>query len=113
MQKFGAERTLVPVALCLLAGALACSSPPEASKQIATLRSWTATARLATREYRAGATPTKFTAHLGAEAASALGESRAALARNPMSNALRDSAHTAIDSLGQAIRELNSEARTR
>mgnify|MGYP001553218777 FL=1 len=113
MQKFGAERTLVPVALCLLAGALACSSPPEASKQIATLRSWTATARLATREHRAGATPTKFTAHLSEEAASALAESRAALSRSPMSNAQRDSAHTAIDSLGQAIRELNSETRAR
>ena len=107
------RRPSLLVAFLVLVGAAACSSPPEASKQIATLRSWTATARLATREHRDGATPTKFTAQLGEEAATALGESRTALSKSPMSAAQRDSARAAIDSLSQAIWELTSETRTR
>ncbi len=107
-------RTVLLRALWLLTiAASGCDSPPDASRQIATLQSWTATARLATREHRDGATATKFTGRLADEATSALGQSRAALSQDAMSNEQRDSARAAIDSLGQAIRALNGETGSR
>jgi hypothetical protein len=98
-------------ALCSLIalGFLACGgSPPELSKQLDTVRSWTATVQLASAERSAGSTNGAVTTQLHERAQQALTQARDAVTQGAHSAADRARAESTIDSLDAAIRHLDA-----
>lgn len=98
------------VVLAALACAMACGGAPEPDKVLATVRSWTATAALASADVRRGAISKRLASQLHDRAVEARQESAAALAQGARSPADRQRATTAVDSLGMAIRALAAAA---
>jgi hypothetical protein len=98
--------------LLLLAGsasafAAGCGSPPDLEKQLDTVRSWTATMRLAADERRAHATTAAYTAQLRDRATQALATASHDIDRAARSPADRDRARTVVDSLDRAVHLLD------
>jgi hypothetical protein len=91
------------VALCA-----ACGSGSDPGKELATIRSWTATAHLAFEERRAGATTATYTRQLRDRAARALDEERRQFAGAERTPGGRARARPALDSLAEAIRALGA-----
>lgn len=95
-------RRLSAILGCAFASA-ACNSAPDLDKELDTVRSWTATVRLADSERHAGATTRAFTTRLLGDAAEALGQSRKILPQATHTDAERVRANAAIDSLAAAL----------
>jgi hypothetical protein len=93
------------------AGATGCASTPDLAKELATIRSWAATARLAVDVRRAGATTATYTRQLHDRAAAALAEERGKLAQAERTTDDRAQAQAALDSLALALRALEAESR--
>lgn len=87
--------------------AMACSGAPQPDKVLTTVRSWTATANLASADVRRGAISKRLASQLHDRAAEARQESATALAqvRSPDD---RRRASAALDSLDVAIRTLDA-----
>jgi hypothetical protein len=103
-----ARRALAIVALSAPVVLGACGSTPELSKELDTVRSWTATAQLAAAERRAGATNRALTAQLSDAAHEALAEAGATLPNAAGPAAERSSVRAAVDSLAAALRLLDA-----
>jgi hypothetical protein len=95
----------------VLTAPAACASGPDLDTELATVRSWTATARLAIAERRAGATTATYTRQLGDRAQSVLAEARRTLGPIARTAADRQHAAWALDSLARALRALDEAAR--
>ena len=87
--------------------AMACGGAPEPDQVLTTVRSWTATANLASADVRRGAIPKRLASQLHDRAAEARQESASSLAqvRSPDD---RRRANAALDSLDVAIRMLDA-----
>lgn len=91
-----------------LACAMACGGAPEPDKVLTTVRSWTATAALATADVHRGAISKRLAAQLHDRAVEARQESAPALAQAAHSPDDRQRAKAALDSLDSAIRTLGA-----
>ena len=91
-----------------LAYAMACGGAPEPDKVLTTVRSWTATAALATANVHRGAISKRLAAQLHDRAVEARQESATALAHATGSPDDRQRARAALDSLDAAIRTLDA-----
>jgi C4-dicarboxylate-specific signal transduction histidine kinase len=100
------QRLLACVSLALVLSN-GCGASPDRDKTLATVRSWTATARLAADGRRAGATTAAFTSQLGERARKALEEARISLGEAGE----HAQARQALDSLAQMIHRLDRELR--
>jgi hypothetical protein len=101
------DRLLRPL-LALVPTALAgCGASPDLHKELETVSSWTATARLAVGERRAGATTATYTRQLRDRAAMALDEQRKTLSEAARSPEDRARAAAALDSLALGVRALD------
>jgi hypothetical protein len=99
-----------PVRLILLGLVLAgCGSPPELDKQLDTLASWTATMQLAAAEHRSHAITATAAAQLDDAAHKALDEVQRSLGEAARSRADSGRAIAAVDSLRDAMRQLEAE----
>lgn len=85
---------------------MACGGAPEPDKVLATVRSWTATARLASDDVRRGAISSRLASQLHDRAADARQDAVTALAQAVRSPDDRQRARAALDSLDMAIRTL-------
>lgn len=94
----------------LIAAAGACGGSPDLDKELDTLRSWTASVRLAAEQRRADATTATYAARLREKAARALADGRRTLATATRSPADHEKARSAADSLERAIRQLDGVA---
>jgi hypothetical protein len=94
---------LVAAALGLTSG---CASPSDGQKELETVRSWTATAALATDERRVGAIPGPYAKGLVEAARAARTEAAQSLATSGTSASDRARATLALDSLDRAIGRL-------
>jgi hypothetical protein len=101
------------VVLVLAGGAVGCGSSQQASKQLDSIHSWTATAQLARQEFDNGALPAKFTVGIAEQAHRALTESRMSFQQSNPTPAQLDSARAATHSLELAIRDLDASTRAR
>jgi hypothetical protein len=103
----------------LLVSIAACNGVPDTAKQLAMIRSWTATIQLAAREHSANALPNDFTTRLTADATTALGHvlrqrvQRGQHMQNVHPNPDSGRVNAATDSLAHAIRNLNSQIGSR
>ena len=88
-----------------------CASASDLDKELATVRSWTATAHLAVEERRGGATSAAYTRQVRDRAAEALDQERQQLAKAEHSPDDRARAMPALDSLTQAIHVLDEASR--
>jgi hypothetical protein len=104
-----AGRALAAALSCVVIGG-ACSSAPDFDKELATVRSWTATVDLAADERHAHATTRAYTARLFAEAADALEQSRHQLVQAAHSDDERARARASLDSLATALSRHQAEA---
>jgi hypothetical protein len=86
---------------------LGCGSGSDLDKELATVRSWTATAHLAVEERRVGATSAAYTHQLRDRAAEALDQERQQLTTAEHSPDDRARVMPALDSLTQAIHALD------
>jgi hypothetical protein len=105
------SRSVVTIARSLVAGSAmavcgACNAGSDLDKELATVRSWTATAHLAVEERRAGATTARYTSQLRDRAAEALDAERRQLANAEHSSDDHTRARPVLDSLAQALRTL-------
>lgn len=96
------------LAMATLACATACGGAPEPDKVLSTVRSWTATAELASTDVHRGAISTRLAAQLHDRAVAARQESATALAQTVRSPEERQRARAALDSLDVAIRTLGA-----
>jgi hypothetical protein len=87
----------------------ACGSGSDLDKQLATVRSWTATAHLAVELRRAGATTARYTSQLRDRAVQALEDEHQQLAKTIQTPDARARLRPPLDSLAQAIRSLDEE----
>jgi hypothetical protein len=109
-----ASLALARLALATLAiGAAACGSPPDLDKQLATVRSWSATMTLAREQRASGAITAILARQLHDRASKALGRSRSALARAAATPEERRRADASLDSLDLAVRALDAGAASR
>jgi hypothetical protein len=99
------------VIVVALAASTGCGARPDLDKELATARSWTATARLAVEERRAGATTATYTSQLHDRAANALDEERTTLGKAARTPDDRARARSALDSLALAVRALDDASR--
>src|SRR5215216_4005373 len=107
------QRHVLVTLAALAIGSVACGSSPDLERELSTVSSWTATARLA-REERAGDAITEvYATQLRERAAQALREGRRTLAEAARSDADRARARAATDSLAEAIRALAPNASRR
>ena len=88
-----------------------CASGSDLDKELATVRSWTATAHFAVEERRGGATTVAYTRQLRDRAAEALDQERQQLTKAEHSPEDRARAMPALDSLTQAIHVLDEASR--
>jgi small-conductance mechanosensitive channel len=99
-------RAATLIALVLATG---CSSPPELSKQLETLSSWTATMQLAKERHGAGAITDTYATQLRGKADQAFQQASATIGRSARTRTDSAYAATALDSLRIAIRQLEAE----
>lgn len=99
------RRRLVVAALACAAG---CGGAPEPDKVLTTVRSWTATAQLASADVHRGAISQRLASQLHDRAVEARQESATALAQAETSAQGRQRAKAALDSLDVAIRALHA-----
>src|SRR5215208_201022 len=98
----------VVTALAVLAAvSSACGKPPDLEKELGTVQSWTATARLADDQRGRGAISRVYARQIRDRAAEALGQERQTLEQAARSVADRARARAATDSLAAAIRGLD------
>ncbi|MFL5608765.1 MAG: hypothetical protein ACJ8AD_20080 [Gemmatimonadaceae bacterium] len=95
----------VAMAVCV-----ACGGGSDPDKELATVRSWTATAHMAAEERRVGATTATYTSQLRDRALQALDEERQQLAKAARTPDDQARSRPALDSLAQAIRTLQEAA---
>jgi hypothetical protein len=100
------DRMSPRLALLLLAAA-SCGSSPDLEKELDTVRSWTATVRLAADERRAHATTAAYTAQLRDRATKALEVANHGIPQAARSAPDRERARAAVDSLALAVHLLD------
>lgn len=86
-----------------------CGSPPPLDKQLETLGSWTATMQLAKERHGAGAITVTYATQLRAAAHAALQQASTTIGSSARTRADSAYATTALDSLRDAIRQLEAE----
>lgn len=96
------------ISVAALVCAAGCGGAPEPDKALTTVRSWTATARLASADVHRGAISQRLASQLHDRAVEARRESATALAQADTSAQARQRAKTALDSLDVAIRALHA-----
>ena len=89
--------------------AVACGSPPKLDEQLETLSSWTATMQLAREEHGSGAITTTYAAQLRDGARTALQQAGQTIGQAAHSRVDSSYAAAALDSLRNAIRQLEAE----
>lgn len=97
---------LALVALLIGAG---CGSPPPIDKQLTTLASWTATMQLAKERHGAGAITITYATQLRDRADEAFKQASTTIGRSARTRTDSTYAATALDSLRNAIRQLEAE----
>jgi hypothetical protein len=100
------RQLLSPLIALAVATLAACGGAPDPEKELDTLRSWTASVRLAAEQRRADAITATYAGRLSEEAARVLADERRTLAAATHSAADSEKARSAADSLGRAIRLL-------
>ncbi|MDQ6633507.1 MAG: hypothetical protein M3Z10_01985 [Gemmatimonadota bacterium] len=110
------SRSLVAITRLVISGGvvavcLGCGSGSDLDKELATVRSWTATVHLAAEERHVGATTAAYTRQLRDRAAEALDQERQQLTKAEQSPDARARAMPALDSLTQAIHALGEASR--
>lgn len=95
------RRTLATIMLLLVS---ACGGPPPVDEQLDTLRSWTATAALATEERALGAINRAVVAQLHERATKALEDTQGKLPHDSVSAVVADSLRQALVHLDMAGR---------
>jgi uncharacterized membrane-anchored protein len=95
------------LALLLAVAAAGCGSSPDLEKELDTVRSWTATVRLASDERRTHATTAAYTAQLRDKATQALDQAKNGIPQAAHSSADRKRAHAVVDSLARAVHLLD------
>jgi hypothetical protein len=96
-------------ALSLTGLLVGCGSSKDLDKQLDTVASWAATARLAAAEHRSGAITTTYARQLDDEARHALADARRALSSSERDANETRRAGAALDSLRLAIQLLDTE----
>lgn len=96
------------VLLALLIGT-GCSSPPPLDKQLQTLASWTATMQLARERHGAGAITITYATQLRDRADEAFQQASTTIGGSARTRTDSAYAATALDSLRNAIRQLEAE----
>jgi hypothetical protein len=96
--------------LALSVATTGCGSPPELRKQLETLSSWTATLQLAREERGSGAITTTYATQLRDGARSVLEETTRTIGQAAHTAADSSHAAAALDSLNDAIRQLDAES---
>jgi hypothetical protein len=94
--------------LVALSLATACGAAPDLDKELTTVRSWTATAELASEDARTGAISQRMASQLHDRAIEARQDAAASLADAARSADDRRRAHLALDSLDAAVRALGA-----
>ncbi|HEX7941361.1 MAG TPA: hypothetical protein VF488_06125 [Gemmatimonadaceae bacterium] len=101
--------TRARLALAALLIGAGCGSPPPIDKQLTTLASWTATMQLATERHGAGAITITYATQLRDRANEAFQKAATTIGMSARTRADSAYAAAALDSLRNAIRELESE----
>jgi hypothetical protein len=111
VSRLSAPHLRLLAAIVATAASTACGSSPDLDKELATARSWTATARFAVEERRAGATTATYTSQLRDRAAKAFDEVRTTLGKAARTPDDRARARAGLDSLALAVRALDDASR--
>lgn len=97
------------LALVLLFAAVGCGSPPPIDKQLETLGSWTATLHLAKELHGDGAITATYATQLRDRAGEELQNASTTIGKSARTRADSAYASGALDSLRNAIRQLEAE----
>jgi len=109
LQSAGARATHVRLVLVPLLVAAGCASPPPLDKQLETLESWTATMQLAKERHGAGAITVTYATQLRDGADEAFQQASTSIGSSARTRADSAYAAAALDSLRNAIRQLEAE----
>jgi hypothetical protein len=109
LQPAGSRTICARLALVALVVSAGCGSPPPLDKQLQTLASWTATMQLAKERHGAGAITITYATQLRDRADEAFQQASTTIGSSARTRADSGYAAAALDSLRNAIRQLEAE----
>jgi len=109
LQSAGYRATRISLTLVVSLVAAGCGSPPPLDKQLETLESWTATMQLAKERHGAGAITVTYATQLRDGADEAFQQASTSIGSSARTRADSAYAAAALDSLRNAIRQLEAE----